>query len=88
MNSEIKDGIVRLYNVHPESKCAPNPCVIHNPTNHHMCDWNITWRDKGIVERICPDHGVGHPDPDQFQYWRESGQDWLGVHGCCGCCYE
>jgi hypothetical protein len=30
------------------------------------------------MERIC-DHGVGHPDPDEFM-----ADVW--VHGCDGCC--
>ena len=62
-------------------------CVIHNRTAHHMQHWTLHWRgDRGIFERLCPDHGIGHPDPDQGPYWTATGQDWQWVHGCCGCC--
>lgn len=75
-----------LVNVHSPNKCAGHPCVIHNPTMHHMRSWPLHWRsDRGIFERICV-HGVGHPDPDQAQYWRETNQECQGVHGCDGCC--
>lgn len=35
---------------------------------------------------LCPEHGVGHPDPDQFDYWREINAMYEAAHGCCGCC--
>jgi len=61
-------------------------CIIHRPTPHHMRLWSLTWRDdRGIFERHCK-HGVGHPDPDQFDYWRESDSMYQSVHGCDGCC--
>jgi hypothetical protein len=51
-----------------------------------MRGWTLHWRgDRGIFERIC-EHGVGHPDPDQFDYWIETRQKHQMVHGCCGCC--
>jgi hypothetical protein len=60
---------VLLENVHPMDNCAGEPCVIHNPTEHHMRSWTLVWRDdRKLFERICP-HGVGHPDPDQFCFW-------------------
>ncbi len=73
-------GSAVLSNVHLPEKCAGSACVVHNPSNHHMRDWPLNWRDdRGMMERICP-HGVGHPDPDS--------QRSDGVHGCCndGCC--
>lgn len=67
-----------LINVHRREDCIP-PCVIHHPTDHHMKDWKLRWRwDREIFERICPEHGVGHPDPDSHNRDR--------THGCCGCC--
>jgi len=67
----------RLRNVHAPTVCAGRPCVVHNPSDHHMRSWDQVWcQRKGIVERQCP-HGVGHPDPDQ---------PGDGVHGCDGCC--
>lgn len=75
-----------LRNVHSYSSCAGRPCVIHDPTDHAMRDWTLHWRsDRGIFERFCPEHGTGHPDPDQIPYWEESDQIWQAVHGCCGC---
>jgi hypothetical protein len=75
-----------LHNVHDSLICIGRPCPIHNRTQHHMSGWRIHWRDdRGILERLC-EHGIGHPDPDQFQYWEETGQEWQSVHGCDGCC--
>ena len=80
------DGI-QLFNVHNPALCQGRPCVVHNPTDHHMHGFRLLWRnDRAIFERICP-HGIGHPDPDQFAYWREIGHEYEGVHGCDGCCH-
>jgi hypothetical protein len=82
---------ITLVNTHDESeRCQARGCVIHSPSLHHMRYWPLHWRgDRGIFERICP-HGVGHPDPDQFGYWRELNQMWQAIHGCCcfGCCND
>lgn len=78
---------LKMYNVHPVWKCQGRHCVIHNQSNHHMRGWALLWRgDRGIFERLCPKHGTGHPDPDQFEFWALTDQEWQGVHGCCGCC--
>lgn len=85
---DLGNGYV-LKNVHPEALCQGRECVIHAPTEHHMRDWSLHWReDRAIFERICPSHGTGHPDPDQMSFWRETNQEWQSVHGCCGCCRE
>lgn len=58
--------------VHPAWKCQNRdiPCCVHNPSDHHMRDWEMNWRsDTGVMERLCP-HGVGHPDPDHMAYVR------------------
>lgn len=77
-----------LTGVHPESACAgQTACPVHNPSDHHMRGWEVVWRsDRGILERICPTHGVGHPDPDQFPYWDANGMEAEAAHGCCLCC--
>lgn len=83
----------RLTNVHPASECAGRPCVIHNPSDHHMKDWPLNWRQyDGLInikpshyERIC-EHGIGHPDPDDLLFHHENGDDYVGIHGCDGCC--
>jgi len=72
-----------LTNVHSKTKCKGEYCCIHNPSKHHMSDWQQVWReDKGAMERVC-EHGIGHPDPDDPYY---SMTKHAGVHGCDGCC--
>jgi hypothetical protein len=80
-----------LRNVHPPELCTGFSCSIHNPSDHHMSDWDQRWRsDRGLMERRCPAHGIGHPDPDHMDYVRRTWSErdaWAeGVHGCCGCC--
>ena len=82
------DVYYTLKNVHNPELCAEMPCVIHNPTEHHLRSRFLLWReDRAIFERIC-EHGVGHYDPDQEQFWRDTNQTWQMVHGCCEnrCC--
>lgn len=87
MNISVEIEGIRLQNVHSDAVCVGRACVIHNPTNHPMSHWQLHWRsDRGIFERICTAHGVGHPDPDQFDYWRQENRMYEAVHGCCGCC--
>lgn len=82
----LPDGSV-MENVHPAAVCEGRPCVMHNPTDHHMREWRMRFRnDTGVCERICA-HGIGHPDPDSLAYFRdERGLKMMGVHGCDGCC--
>lgn len=62
-------------------QCKRGACPAHNPSNHHMREWRTHWRaDRSILERLCPQHGCGHPDPD-CQYTGVN-----TVHGCCGDC--
>lgn len=83
----IQTGDATLVNVHPATACLGQACVVHNPSDHHMRDWPLNWRgDRGLMERICPSHGTGHPDPDDMTFHRRNGREWMGVHGCCGCC--
>ena len=66
---------------HLPIQCRGEICCIHNRTDHCMRNFAQHWRsDRGIMERICP-HGVGHPDPDDWQ-------NTDTVHGCCvpPCC--
>lgn len=71
--------------VHNRKLCEGRNCCIHNPSNHHMVNWERNWRStRRMMERICP-HGVGHPDPDDANY-RESIGDSNTTHGCDGCC--
>lgn len=43
-------------------------------------------RIADALERICPEHGVGHPDPDDAAYQELIGKGYMNTHGCCGCC--
>lgn len=71
------------FRTHLPFICKGEPCVIHNPSNHHMRKWPLNYRlDIGISERICP-HGVGHPDPDCSRSGEHGGKRG---HGCDGCC--
>jgi hypothetical protein len=75
-----------VANVHDAGRCIRWACVIHAPTAHSLSDWPILYRaDRGIVERLCQ-HGVGHPDPDQWPYWQATGRMFEQVHSCDGCC--
>lgn len=65
-------------------------CCIHNPSPHHMVNWPLA-RDQGnVMVRMCPDHGVGHPDPDHLAYvWWRYGEEEAArqrSHQCCGDC--
>ena len=40
----------------------------------------ILVREDGRIERVCA-HGVGHPIGHRRRW-----DDWMGVHGCDGCC--
>lgn len=80
------DGV--LKNIHRAVACQGQTCVIHNPTDHHMREWNLLWRgDRGIFERTCP-HGIGHPDPDQYDFWALNNRKYEAIHSCDGCCKE
>lgn len=79
-------GIQTLVNIHDIALCAGRNCIMHNPSDHHMIGWKLSWRgDKRVFERTCPD-GLGHPDPDDAKYLVSIGQGYLTNHGCDGCC--
>lgn len=78
-----------LGNVHDREDCS-GACSIHSPSDHHMADWPLHWRDdRKLMERICP-HGVGHPDPDHIAYTKQlrgsTAASVEATHGCDGCC--
>lgn len=82
----IQTGAGVLTNVHDPAVCAGEWCVVHRPSAHHMRDWPLNWRgDRGLMERLCP-HGIGHPDPDDMSFHTRHDRDYMGVHGCDGCC--
>ena len=76
-------GTGQRLDVHDAIVCDGNHCPIHNPSDHSMREFPTHWRDdKGIMERIC-EHGIGHPDPDDYNV---RNNPILGIHGCDGCC--
>lgn len=89
--AEVQHGIQlaggAFLRTHAYDACEGEFCVVHNPSAHHMREWPLNWRgDKGQqMERICS-HGVGHPDPDDLDFHIRNGRDYMGVHGCDGCC--
>src|SRR6056297_1336700 len=87
---EFISGTNQKILAHSKEDCK-GYCPIHNPSDHHMKNWPLHWRqDRGIFERLC-EHGVGHPDPDSLAYIRSinSGDDLgLSLHGCDGCCHK
>ena len=73
---------------HKPDACIGEYCCVHNPSDHHMRTWDRFYRvDKSwLLERLCPKHRIGHPDPDSLSYFKRRGYEYMGVHGCCGCC--
>lgn len=78
-----------LVNVHTVDQCNGEPCVIHNPSNHHMITWKPHWDGQlRIMWRRCPDGNL-HPDPDDLHFWRSISFDTARAvfsHFCDGCC--
>lgn len=54
--------------------------------NHELApfptDPHVIIREDDRVEKLCK-HGVGHPIGHLTEV-----QNWMGVHGCDGCCYK
>lgn len=73
-----------ILTIHDLEACAGQACSIHNPSEHALNAAPLYWRGH-VMERICP-HGIGHPDPDDLDWRRRTGQPANGVHGCDGCC--
>lgn len=76
-----------MLKVHTKKRCRGDWCVIHKPMNTYPRT-RLHWRgDRGIFEVICA-HGVGHPAPEQLQFWRDTNREYESIHGCCmaGCC--
>lgn len=85
----LRNGPV-IVNVHTADQCAGRPCCIHNPSDHHMIQWDPKWdNDHKQMWRQCP-HALVHPDPDDLWYlrsrWGHKAASMLAIHGCDGCC--
>lgn len=87
VDADLK-GIGRMK-VHRERDCQGRNCSIHNPSDHHMKDWDYRWStEKRRMSRVCPLHGKGHPDPDDTVFRAREFGDTDTTHDCCGCCNE
>jgi hypothetical protein len=85
-NQLLADTGEVLVQVHDPGKCEGSPCTVHGPSDHHMREWPLEWQsDRNRFDRICL-HGEGHPDPDQFAFWRETHEEHRAWHPCDGCC--
>jgi hypothetical protein len=78
---------------HGRSVCEGRPCVIHNPSDHHMKDWPLSFRmDLGALAFRRCEHFAEHPDPDSLSYMavRHGLMTALSLllHRCCeqACC--
>lgn len=91
------DAFGRKWLVHSKETCdSGTNCCIHNPSEHHMRDWPLTFRPdkRNLAERIC-EHGVGHPDPDSLMFIAKHDKvnpehvyRVPSIHGCDGCCHK
>ena len=80
-------GNHHILHVHTKGVCGGTWCVIHKPMNTYD-RMKLIWRDdRGIFEVVC-EHGIGHPAPEQGDYWLKQDMKYMEVHGCCGCCAE
>lgn len=77
---------------HGPDKCGASVCVIHNPSDHHMLTWELSFDPnmEYLATRVCP-HGRWHPDPDSVAYFAHVyGADaapGIRLHLCDGCCH-
>lgn len=86
-------GTGQTLSVHSVEDCVGlkngEGCPIHCPSDHHMKNYPLHWRDDlGIFERICK-CGIGHPDIDSLNYIKNidpKKAEILNIHGCCGHC--
>lgn len=80
-----------ILKTHGPGQCAGEHCSIHNPSDHPLNTAPMNWRaDRQLMERIC-EHHVGHPDPDDIEYKRLTGNPYAkydAMHGCDGCCVK
>ena len=91
VTATLEHSTLTIMAHHPDD-CVGDQCPLHKRSDHAMRDWKQHWRnDRGLMERLCPLHGVGHPDPDHMAAMRLLDPErakWEGVHGCCGCCHK
>ena len=87
---KVPQGTVWAF--HGPDWCSGRSCPVHAPSNHHMRDWPLLAPSNPhavVLERVCPRHGVAHPDPDSVEQattFDPTHEGEHGLHPCCGCC--
>lgn len=92
-----------VAHTHAAHICTGSPCPLHNPSEHHMREWELVligrralggWPLRLLVlsERRCG-HGRMHPDPDSLAYVTSHSTmtpGWWADHICCPerCCAQ
>jgi hypothetical protein len=79
---------------HGPSACAGTHCCVHNPSDHPMNSWPMTFDPQKmyLALRMCP-HEYGHPDPDSLRFHAlhprvsDGTLMWMALHQCDGCCF-
>lgn len=89
--TELGEGL-RLQTHHP-AQCEDRLCDVHNRRGPEpWASWPLNWRgDRGMIEVIDPESGIGHPTRAQRDYWQatlsERDADAEMTHGCDGGCW-
>lgn len=77
----LENSNITVLRVHSLRDChwvkSNLPCPVHAPTDHPLRGWEQTWSQFMGFGRVCPEHGLVHPDPDDL------GIVW--TEGCCDC---
>lgn len=90
--TEFKGGKYALRNTHDPKQCEGRLCDVHNRRGPQpWASWPLNWReDRGMMEVIDPESGIGHPSRAQRDYWRSTLDDRAAgaemTHGCDGGC--
>lgn len=78
---------------HTPDKCEGRLCDVHNRRGTEpWSNWPLNWRDdRGMMEVIDPETGIGHPTAAQAMYWAtiSPSRAWYRAemtHGCDGGC--
>jgi len=85
-------GGYELVNTHAPEKCEGRLCDIHDRRGPlPWANWPLNWReDRGIMEVIDPDTGIGHPTRAQYEFWKSATSEettyYQMIHGCDGAC--
>ena len=89
----ISTELQGLVVTHGADKCAGTPCCVHNPSDHHMREWPISFdiRLAYAANRVC-EHAREHPDPDSLAFFNSRPGvsteliTMMALHRCDGCC--